>query len=258
MGRRDVARRGGKVGSWVKGGDILSSHRRGAHLRRCRRGGSGMRGGVFGLDPRGHLRLGFCGECVGLEVRTGEGTGCLLWSEKRERPRDALTLGFWGIRQRRLTRARGRKLTRRDGNFVGNLVNFQVLRRGGVPRGDRRRGRRENSRGRARRSASVEKNTGDKESSARGVREAMGRSKRAGNARGSTTTHVRRLESLGTPNARSTTLREVAIRRCRLVENFRRGTGIATTRYPSRDEKRALREGAERAFRRGTGQKRTC
>ena len=49
---------------------------------------------------------------------------------KTERPRDALTLGFWGIRQRRLTRARGRKLTRHDGNFVGNLVNFQVLRRG--------------------------------------------------------------------------------------------------------------------------------
>lgn len=79
---------------------------------------------------------------------------------KTERPRDALTLGFWGIRQRRLTRARGRKLTRHDGNFVGNLVNFQVLRRGGVPRGDRRRGRRENSRGRARCSASVEKKRG--------------------------------------------------------------------------------------------------
>ena len=155
---------------------------------------------------------------------------------KTERPRDALTLGFWGIRQRRLTRARGRKLTRHDGNFVGNLVNFQVLRRGGVPRGDRRRGRRENSRGRARCSASVEKKTGDKESSARGVREATGRSKRAENARGSTTTHIRHLESLRAPNARSATLRKVAIRRCRLVEN-----SVVVQESQRRDTPRGMR-----------------
>ena len=64
---------------------------------------------------------------------------------KTERPRDALTLGFWGIRN-------GARRAREDANspattaIVGNLVNFQVLRRGGVPRGDRRRGRREQPR----------------------------------------------------------------------------------------------------------------
>ena len=78
---------------------------------------------------------------------------------KTERPRAHLTLGFWGRRQRRLTRARGRKLITTPTSSE-TLSTFRPPRRGGVPRGDRRRGRRENSRGRARCSASAAKNGG--------------------------------------------------------------------------------------------------